>query len=217
MSTSEKGLSGGGSRLVILAPLRFEAFAARRGAPGATVERIGMGPGRATAARARLDRALETGRPVVLLGLGGGLVPEVRPGHVVVASALGTTNGAERLALRGSDQVADLLERCGLTVHLAPVVSSPAILHGAKARHEVAASGFAAVDMESYWCEPLARSRPFAVVRVALDVAGRTVGSTAMLTAGPRAYRSLVTAARALTRWSPQDLDRSSLLEVGER
>lgn len=205
---------GGGP--VILAPLRIEALAARRGAGGLAVERIGMGPVRATAARARLDRSLAPGRPVVLLGVAGGLIAGIRPGEVVVASSLGSTTGADTVPVDAGEQVASLLAQAGLVVHHAPIVSSPAIVSGEAARHEASVRGFVAVDMESYWCEPLARSRPFAVVRVVLDVPGRDLRSLATLGAGLRAYRSLARAARALRRWSPLGVNGSTLLEVGD-
>jgi 4-hydroxy-3-methylbut-2-enyl diphosphate reductase len=210
------GLEMTGDGLVILAPLRVESFAARRGRSGAAVERIGMGPARATAARARLERVLPPGRPVALVGLAGGLSPGMRPGDVVVASALGSTTGATTVQLRGGDAVAAILERAGLRVLHAPVVSSPVIVSGAKARAEAAAGGFVAVDMESYWCEPLARTRPFVVVRIALDVTGRALGSWSTVAGVPRAYRSLVRVARALGDWPTQGIDGTTLLEVGD-
>ena len=200
---------------VFLAPLRIEARAARRGAGATAVERIGMGPARATAARARLEMSLARGRPVVLIGLAGALVAGVRPGDVVVASSLSTT-GTGPVALSAGEEVAALLEASGLTVHHRPVVSSPVIVSGDAARQAAAAGGAAAVDMESYWCEPLARSRPFAVVRVIVDVPGRELWSPSTLRVGIRAYRSMVVAARALRQWSPVSVDGSAFLEVGD-
>jgi len=201
---------------VFLAPLRIEARAARRGAGAAGVERIGMGPARATAARSRLDRALAPGRPVVVIGLAGALVPGIAAGDVVVASAVSSTTAAERVELPHGEAVAALLSAAGLTVHHRAIVSSPSIVRGEDARRHAASGGAAAVDMESYWCEPLARRRPFVVVRVVIDVPGREFWSPWTVRAGSRAYRSMVSAARTLRRWAPVSVDGTAFLEVGD-
>ncbi|MCU1493052.1 MAG: hpnH [Acidimicrobiaceae bacterium] len=201
---------------VFLAPLRIEAFAIRRGAGSAPVERIGMGPGRATAARARLEHSLAPGRAVVLLGVAGALVVGLEPGEVVVASSLHSTTSSEPVHLDAGEEVAEILERAGLAVHHAPVVSSPAVVSGDVARRAATAGGAVAVDMESYWCAPLARRRPFVVVRVVVDVPGRDLWSLATPGAATRAYRSLVRSARALRHWSPVSVNGSPLLEVGD-
>jgi 4-hydroxy-3-methylbut-2-enyl diphosphate reductase len=152
----------------------------------------------------------------VVLGLAGALVAGIEPGELVVASTLGSTGGGESLPVAAGEQVAALLGRAGLTVHHAPLVSSPAIVKGESARSDAAAKGAVAVDMESFWCEPLARSRPLVVVRAIVDVPGRDLRSVATLGAGVRAYRSLVSAARALRHWSPVSVNGGTLLEVGD-
>jgi 4-hydroxy-3-methylbut-2-enyl diphosphate reductase len=200
-----------------LAPLRIEALAARHGAGGNPVLRIGMGPARASAARARLDRTLPTGAPVVLLGLAGGLVPGTAPGEVVVATSVELADGGQAVAIPFGADVGEILAAAGLRVRCAPVASSARIVTGTAARSAVASHGAVAVDMESYWCTPLARAHPFAVVRVVLDVPGRDLVSPATAFAASRAYRSLVRSARALRRWSPVSVDGSNLLEVGDR
>jgi 4-hydroxy-3-methylbut-2-enyl diphosphate reductase len=201
---------------VFLAPLRIEAIAARRGATGALVERIGMGPVRATAARSRLERSLAPGRPAILIGVAGALAAGLVPGEVVVASSLLASSASETVELAHSGEIAAILEQAGLRVRLAPVVSSPAIVSGAAARAELALLGALAVDMESYWCGPLVKSRPFAVVRVVVDIPGRELWSPSTAGAGLRAYRSIVKSARALERWAPVSVNGSPLLEVGD-
>ena len=228
-----KAERSGAAGPLFLAPLRVEAFAVRRGAHGSSIERMGMGPVRATATRVRLEAAAERRRPIVLIGFGGALGRELRPGHVVVASSVVSmpladnaagVSQAPALVPRPPDAVplpvlpdiVALLRGAGLVVHEGPIVSAPAIVRDDAERKRAAASGAIAVDMESYWCAPLASARPFAVVRVIVDVPGHDVRSPATLGAGLRAYRSLVTAARALGSWSPVSLKDNPLQEVGD-
>jgi 4-hydroxy-3-methylbut-2-enyl diphosphate reductase len=189
---------------LFLAPMRVEEVFVRRGARRAEVQRIGIGPVRATAARVRLTRALDPGRPVVLLGLGGGLRAGQRPGDIVVASELSALDSDETIALGHAGAVAERIEGFGLRhVAVAPVVSSARILHGEEAREKAAARGAVAVDMESLWCASLAREHPFAVVRVLIDVPGTELSLLAKPGAMVGACRRMLLAARALEHWSP--------------
>lgn len=201
---------------VFLVPLGLEAMAVGRGAKGATIERIGMGPVKATAARVRLAPMIEQGRPVVVVGLGGGLIEGLSPGDVVVASSLHATTGVPAISLQAADEVARLLEASGLRVHLAPVVSSPKIISGADDRAEAALEGAIAVDMESYWCAPLSAQHPFAVIRVLLDLPEFELFSLRLPRTVGRAWRSLVTVSRALASWTPTTLNTTAQTEVGE-
>jgi 4-hydroxy-3-methylbut-2-enyl diphosphate reductase len=211
MSTSEP---------LFLVALRLEALSLRLGAAGVEHERIGMGPARAVAACRRLSRA-PLARPVVLIGCAGGLDPTLRPGDVVVASAVLEAGRAEAIDLEHAEEVAELVRRApglpsGARVELAPVVSSPKILSGTEARERARVGGAAVVDMESLWCAPLQRSRPFAVVRVVLDVPGRELFSPATATAALRCGRAIAASARALASWRPDSVGNDTLLEVGE-
>ncbi|HTX00338.1 MAG TPA: hypothetical protein VMD59_16275, partial [Acidimicrobiales bacterium] len=189
---------------LFLAPMRLEELFVRRGARRAEVTRIGIGPVRATAARVRLARSLPPGRPVVLVGLGGGLRRGQRPGDIVVASELSSIDSDETVALHGADEVAQRLEGSGLRrVTVAPVVSSARIVHGDEAREKAAARGALAVDMESLWCASLAREHPFAVVRVLIDVPGTELSLLAKPGAMIGACRRMLLAARALEHWGP--------------
>ncbi len=189
---------------LLLAPMRVEELVVRRAARHAEVRRIGMGPVRATAARVQLAGSLEPGRPVVLLGIGGGLRDGQRPGDVVVASELSSLDSDETLALAHAGEVAERIERAGLRrVSVAPIVSSARIVHGAEARAKAAARGAVAVDMESLWCGPLARDHPFAVVRVLVDVPGVELSLLAKPGALVASCRRLALAARAVETWSP--------------
>ena len=201
---------------VLLAPLRLEALAARRGAPACRVERLGMGPARAKAAIARIACSIPPGSPAVVLGVAGALVEGTHPGDVVVASELSSTEGGARVPLASAPEVAALLSQAGLSVREVPVVSSPTIVNGAGARREASSGGAVAVDMESYWCAPLAAERPFAVVRVVLDLPGRELWSPASLPAAAVAFRTLVRSARALARWSPAGAGEPRFQKVGD-
>ena len=213
---------------LFIAPLAIEGFAVRRGAKRARVERMGMGPTRAIAMRVRLESRSDT-TPLVMIGFGGGLVPGVHPGDVVVASSLLAMASSgepsrgfsprppEAVSLGSSHGVAGRLRSAGLIVHEAPIISSSAVLRTDGDRSRATATGAVAVDMESYWCAPLALDRPFAVVRVIVDVPGHKLVSPATIGAGWRAYRSLVEVSRALAAWTSVSLDGNPLQEVGDR
>jgi 4-hydroxy-3-methylbut-2-enyl diphosphate reductase len=201
---------------LFLVPLSIEARAVARGAKGADIQRIGMGPVKATATRVRVAPKLESRRPIVLIGLGGGLVEGMTPGDIVVASVLQATNGAPEVPLQSAGAVADLLRRASLPVRVAPVVSSPKIISGPEDRAAAASHGAIAVDMESFWCAPLAVEHPFAVVRVLLDLPEYEIFSPRLPRTIGRAWRSLVGASRALATWTPTTLNVTAQTEVGE-
>ena len=196
---------------LLLAPLRLEASALRRGAPSAEVVRVGMGPRRAAASCARLAPSLAEGRPVVLAGVAGGLVGELAAGDVVVASAITATEEADDLEL-ADPSVAALLDAAGLTRRLAPIVSSPRILSRRRSsRLAAAAGGAVAVEMEARWLAPLARGRPFAVVRVILDTPSAELASLATPRNVARALRTLRACGAALVAWVPDHPQRQPL------
>lgn len=200
---------------LLLAPMRVEELAVRRGvrrapvAPraagsgAAEVQRIGIGPVRATAARVRVAASLAPGRPVLLVGLGGGLRAGQRPADVIVASSLSSVDSDETVPLGRAEEVAELIQRAGAPrVSVAPVVSSARIVHGA-ARRAAAERGAAAVDMESLWFGPLAQRHPFAVVRVLIDVPGVELSLLARPGALIASVRRLALCAEALAGWAP--------------
>lgn len=201
---------------LFLAPLRTEALAVHRGAKGAEIVRIGMGPVRATAARARLSR-LEAGRPLVLLGFAGGLDTALRAGDLVVASSCASIGDEETVLLPEAPSAAHLLALAGLpvAVHLGPIASAERVLKGREARVAAAAHGALAVDMESRWCAPLAARHPLAIVRAVVDVLDHEVLSFKTPAATWKAFRSLSAAASALRGWSPVSLDNDC--KVGDR
>lgn len=209
------------SRPQFLVALRLEALSLRLGAAGIDQQRIGMGPVRAVAACARLSRSHDR-RPVVLIGCAGALDPSLRPGDLVVASSILEAGRPGAVELAHARQVFDHLAAApGIAggpvgLHLAPIVSSPKILSGDGPRQQARDGGAVAVDMESLWCAPLARLRPFAVVRAILDVPGKDLFSIATTAVALRCARSLAVAARALDQWHPDSVDDHNLLEIGE-
>jgi 4-hydroxy-3-methylbut-2-en-1-yl diphosphate reductase len=179
-----------------LSALRLEALALRLGAPGARVVTFGMGERAATAACARLSRS--SAGPTVLFGCSGGLESSLRPGDIVVATEVALVGTDETVALDGAEAYAGELAAHGLRVVAAPIVTSRRLVVGDEARAKASAGGAVAVDMESWFLAPLARDRPFAVVRVVLDVPGREVISPSTAVGAVRAGRALGRAARVM-------------------
>jgi 4-hydroxy-3-methylbut-2-en-1-yl diphosphate reductase len=182
-----------------LTALRLEALALRIGAPGVRVSSFGMGERSAAAACGRLSRS--SPQPTVLFGCSGGLEDSLRPGDLVVATEVGLVGSDETIALQGAEALAEALAAHGLRVVAAPIVTARRLVVGDEARAKAAAGGAVAVDMESWFLAPLARDRPFAVVRAVLDVPGREVISPSTAVAAVRAGRALGRAAR-VTRQS---------------
>jgi 4-hydroxy-3-methylbut-2-enyl diphosphate reductase len=194
------------TRPLFLAPLRLEASAIRRGARGAEIERVGMGPANAASACARLGVSVPEGRPVILAGVAGGLVDGLQAGDVVVASAIAGSDDAADLLLPDAPSVAAALEAAGLSPRLVPVYSSEKILHGRAPRLAAAAGGSAVVEMEARWLTPLGHRRPFVVVRVVLDTLEDELASLSTPRNAARAYRALRDCAAALADWTPDPL-----------
>jgi 4-hydroxy-3-methylbut-2-en-1-yl diphosphate reductase len=132
--------------LLILAPMRIEARALRRGARVAEVELTGIGA-RATTTAGRRAGRLDPDGPLAVAGFGGALRPGIQVGDVVVATEVRGTHGV--LHLPAASAVAQALRSVGLTVHLGPILSTERFAWG-KERSRLASSGALAVDMESY-------------------------------------------------------------------
>jgi len=182
------------SGLLVLAPLRIEAFAARH--TGAKVMRTGMGPDRARAAA--ITAAREPARAVAVLGFCGALDSDLEPGDLVVADELRGANGG--FACDGATAVASALERAGLRARRGPLVSVRKLARGS-AREELAADGSIAVDMESAWLAPAAAGRPFAALRAVVDTPSHELLRPRTVVSGITAYRALGRAAGALEAW----------------
>lgn len=186
------------ARLLVIASLRIERAALRRGLPDVPVLRCGMG-----AARARATALVAAGMPadvVAVAGFCGAVGDDLRAGDVVVASEVRGSEGITRCA---SGPVVAALAMLGIgRVQVGPVACVDHLVHG-RQRAVLAGEGVLAVDMESAWLAPAAAGRPFAVVRVVLDTPAREIyRPAATLVGGLTAWRALRRAAPALAVWA---------------
>ena len=157
---------------------------------------IGAGAERARRAGAELAAQLDEQTAVALVGVAGGLAPELRTGDLVIASELRTTESSEARQLPGMGPLAAEFRRAGLGVLTGPLVSSPRYVGGGE-REALAASGAVAVDMESAWVMGCLPKNPLAVIRSISDTSecGPVLG-------GVRALGSLLAVRRPLERWA---------------
>jgi 4-hydroxy-3-methylbut-2-enyl diphosphate reductase len=186
------------SGVLLLAPLRIEAHAARRGAPGADVMVTGMGPDRSRSAAA--SAASRPASAVAVLGFCGALDDSLKPGDVVVADQLRVDEGEPVLCAHAASVAAALAE-AGVPARRGPLLSVPKAVRGAK-RAELASGGSIAVDMESAWLAQAAAGRPFAALRAVVDTPSHELVRFSTLSGGIKAYRALRSAASALERWA---------------
>ncbi|MHB1486699.1 MAG: 4-hydroxy-3-methylbut-2-enyl diphosphate reductase [Acidimicrobiales bacterium] len=182
--------------LTILAPLRIEALAI-----GRDVRVIGMGKAKAIAAGAEMAAGAgfalsRSPAAVALVGVAGGLDPDLRAGQVVVATEVRLADGSLARALPGADRIAHDLRQTGIDVRTGPIVSSPRVVRE-RERAELAATGGVAVDMESAWLADQLPGRPVAVVRSISDTSG-----DGMVLGGIRALASLMRIRPSLERWA---------------
>jgi 4-hydroxy-3-methylbut-2-en-1-yl diphosphate reductase len=192
--------------LLVLAPLRLEANAVRRGlrAASSRVQRTGMG-----AARSRKNVSGDS-KPgpfsaMVVMGTAGGLADDLRPGDLVVATEV--SDGDTAVPLPGADLLAAELRREGLPARAGKIVTVPKIVKAAE-RAALAGKGYLAADMESAALVGAAGERPVAVIRAVSD-AGFGPG---MVTGGLAALRSLRLAAPVAERWAAACRERAVLL-----
>ncbi len=205
-------MSGG---LLLLAPLRVEAQALRRGLrsvpdPGQAVQVVRTGYG------AESDHAA-----VAVGGVAGGLGEDLRVGDVVVAAEV-TDVGPDGSVMPGSADavthccpsaplLAGELRRAGLRVHVGPLATVHRLVEtGAHA--DLAATGVIAVDMESAPLLAGARGRPSVVVRAISDTPAHPLVSPYTVTDGIAALRSLRKTVPALARWAAACGERQVLL-----
>ena len=127
------------------------------------VVQTGMGAARAAAAA----RAVPPVGAVLSLGCGGGLVPWLRTGDVVVATEVVALDTTCRPGARASAVVPPV----ELGAHEGAVASSPGVLATIAEKTAAAGCGALLVDMESwvFAAEAERRGVPFAAVRVVLD------------------------------------------------
>ncbi|MHA3704338.1 4-hydroxy-3-methylbut-2-enyl diphosphate reductase [Jatrophihabitans sp. YIM 134969] len=198
-------------RLLVVTALRTEWLALRDRVPGALVVRCGMGPERVQRFVEDWPDAAPPPTAMVVAGVAGGLAADVESGDVVVASEVRDSEGS--VVLPGAAPLVAALRAAGLTVHHAPVLTTDHVVTGC--RTELAATGAAAVDMES---APLVREalrrgmQPVAVVRVVVDTAHTPIGRFATVPAGARALATLRRIGPLLADWGQLARPRTALL-----
>jgi 4-hydroxy-3-methylbut-2-enyl diphosphate reductase len=191
--------------VLVAAPLAVEEALIRSAARGARVRKTGMGPEKSLAAVERL-RA-EPAHGLMVLGFCGGLDSHSRPGEVIVAEEVLSTDDEGHAFVRadchGTDRLLDAIAASGLTVRRGPIVGVGKIATGER-REQLRAAGALAVDMESAWLAAGAGERPFAVVRVVLDSPSHELFRVQALREAARAAQALRrAAAAALQDWQP--------------
>lgn len=225
-------------RAVVFAPLRLEARAIRRAAPGVEVVRTGAGPLRAARAAAELagtaglsdggEVAAVTvaggqdpagwlpggaeGVAVAVAGLGGGLVTGLAPGTIVVADRVLDADGAEVLRIGAAPLIAGALVEMGLPAVVGGVISTTSVVHGPALRRSLARKGALAVDTETAWILAARWPVPTAVLRVVVDTPERELRSPATIPGGITALRHLAAAAPVLELWAAALTERRVLL-----
>jgi 4-hydroxy-3-methylbut-2-enyl diphosphate reductase len=179
---------------LVLTPLRIEASAVRRGAPGLRVVVTGAGATRSV--RSGASWAGATG--VAVAGFCGALAPGLRPGDVVVPDRVHWAWGSATLPV--APLLVTELRRAGLRAEMGPLHTSDRLVRGEE-RARLAAAGGWAVDMESGWLLSAAPGAARAVVRVVVDTPERELPSRWTASDGVRAWRSLRRAAPVLAAW----------------
>lgn len=203
-------------RLTVLAPMRIEHVAVKRGATSATVLRTGMGPEKATAfATGDGGRQIAAGAPVAVVGVAGALTDDLKPGDIVVADSLVSTDGKISVQLPGAPLVASALAAAGIASRIGPLSCAHVIIKGDE-RDKLAASGAIAVEMESAWLADglgvVDGGRPFAVVRVIIDTPSHELFSRHTVRNTPMVLRKLAAVVAPLERWAAACGDRDVVL-----
>jgi 4-hydroxy-3-methylbut-2-enyl diphosphate reductase len=183
------------AEITVATPLLVEYKAVRRALRGARVARTGMGPRKSRASRARIAGD----GPLVVMGVAGGLSPDVRPGDVVVASEI--REGLTVVAVTKADDLVESLRNGGFPVHLGPIVSVTRVA-GEQERVALAATGAIAVDTESAQLVDGWPGRPIAVVRTIADAASAPLWRPGTAVRGFRALKVLRRATPIVEDWA---------------
>jgi 4-hydroxy-3-methylbut-2-enyl diphosphate reductase len=203
---TEPGATSSG--LLVLAPLRFEARAVRRGLreTSSRVQRTGMGATKARkmALQIRGDDAPPI-PPRIVMGTAAGLSDDLSPGDLIVGTEV--SDGITTVLLPGADLLAAELRRAGLSARAGKIATVPKMIKSSE-RTRLADEGYLAADMESAMLLGEANGRPAAVIRAVSD-AGFGPG---MVRGGLAALRSLRAAAPLAERWAAACAERTVLL-----
>jgi 4-hydroxy-3-methylbut-2-en-1-yl diphosphate reductase len=191
--------------LLVLAPLRIEASAVRRGLTKSTSHVLHTGMG-ATRARKSVGKSQQNPfGAVVVMGTAAGLGDDLSAGDLVVASEV--TDGETTVELPGADLLAAELRRAGLTARAGRVITVQKLVKSSE-RSRLAADGYLAADMETAALLGAADGRPMAVIRAVSD-GGFGPG---MVGGGLAALRSLRKAAPVAEKWAAACRERTVLL-----
>ena len=190
-----------GEGLLVLAPLRLEANAVRRGLaqPASRVVRAGM-----RGSRVRNSSFAPFGSMMVM-GTAAGLADDLSPGDLVVATEV--TDGERTVKLPGAGLLAGELRRAGLTARAGAIKTVDHMVKSSE-RRSLAAGGYLAADMESLTLLTAAGDGPKAVIRAVSD-GGLGPG---MVAGGVAALRSLRAAAPVAEAWAAACAPRTVLL-----
>lgn len=197
--------------LLVLAPLRIEATALRRGVEALDVRRLGFGRRAEPAARRFAQAAAST---LAVAGFGGALTESLGPGDVVVATEVRLGGSVTRC--HDVDGVAREMEAQGLAVRCGPIVTSARVA-GARWRRELARTGALAVEMESGLVARSAPGKRIVAVRAIVDAPGRELWDPLATLAGARkAFGTLRQVGEALDRWArEQEVGGAARVRVG--
>jgi 4-hydroxy-3-methylbut-2-enyl diphosphate reductase len=195
----------------VMAPLRVESSAARRGASIAQVVRTGMGVRRSRRA-ARLMRAtVAPHRTAAVVGVCGALDPSLEPGDVVVANEVRSADGRISMSLPGATIVAAELAALGIPVHVGAIVCTERLENSDQRRAELFATGALAVDMESAWLLEDC-NRHSVVVRVVLDTPRHDLRSLDTVRHLPLVRRRITAVMPVIEKWGRSVRPRQALL-----
>jgi 4-hydroxy-3-methylbut-2-en-1-yl diphosphate reductase len=201
--TTESAATSGG--LLVLAPLRLEARAVRRGIRESSSRILRTGMGATRASKVAKESQPSPFSAMVVMGTAAGVAEDLRPGDLVVATEV--SDGLTTVQLPGADLLAAELRRAGLPARAGKIATVPKLVKAAK-RAELAAEGYLAADMESTALVGAAKGRPAAVIRAVSD-GGFGPG---MVTGGVAALRSLRRAAPVAELWAAACAERTVLL-----
>jgi len=199
-----------GAGLLVLAPMRLEASAVRRGLtqPGSRVRQVGLG-----AARAKKAAGQSQPHPfgaLVVMGTAAGLSDDLSPGDLVVASEV--SDGETTVTLPGADLLAAELRRAGLPARAGRLVTVPKLVRAAD-RARLAGEGYLVADMESAGLLAAADGRPVAVIRAVSDAGiGPGLAGAGIVRGGIAALRALRKAAPVAEKWAAACRERTVLL-----
>jgi uridine phosphorylase len=178
-------------RLIVCAALRIEAMALRRGLSTTPVIHVGY--------RARRAGRVPDCAALAVVGFGGALTTDLRPGDVLVATEI--RGDGRTFSCHGVSALVTELRQDGLPAVAGPLLTTDHIVRTAEFAG-LAATGAKAVDMESAPIAATAGDRPIAAVRVVVDTPDHPLVRPGTLRHGAAAFRTLRCLGPALERWA---------------